>query len=160
MRDDSGMARSFEISVTSRVTAPAERVWERITTPEGINHEMRPVFRMTVPKGLAQITPEQVPLGRKWFRSWILLGGVLPVDYDDLTVIRIEPGRGFLERSPMLSQREWEHERTIEPAGDECTVTDRVRFTPRAGFLGPLMRPLFQRFFRRRHRRLVGWFAR
>jgi ligand-binding SRPBCC domain-containing protein len=153
------MGRSFEISVTSRVAAPAERVWERVTTPEGINHELRPVFRMTAPKGLEQFDPAEVPLGRRWFRSWILLGGVLPIDYDDLTILRMEPGRGFLERSPMLSQREWEHERTLEPAGDECTVTDRVRFEPRVGFLGPVLRRFFQWFFRRRHRRLQGWFA-
>jgi hypothetical protein len=39
-------------------------------------------------------------------------------------------------------------------------VTDRVRFTPRLGFLGPVLRPFFHWFFRRRHRRLQGWFAR
>ena len=33
----------------------------------------------------------------------------MPIDYDDLTFIELEPVRRFLERSPMLSQREWQH---------------------------------------------------
>jgi len=41
----------------------------------------------------------------------------VPIDYDDLTFIELEPVRRFLERSPMLSQREWQHERVIEAAG-------------------------------------------
>ena len=153
------MARSYEITVTSRVPAPPAEVWERVTTPEGINHELRPVVRMTMPRGVGQISLEEVPLGRKWFRSWILLGGVLPIDYDDITVIRLDPGRGFLERSRMLTQRQWEHERTIEASGDGSSVTDRVRFIPRLRPLGPLLRPVFHWFFRRRQRRLARWFA-
>ena len=41
---------------------------------------------------------------------------MIPIDYDDLTLVALEPGRGFHERSRMLSMRVWEHERTLEPA--------------------------------------------
>jgi hypothetical protein len=44
------------------------------------------------------------------FRSWIFALGVVPIDYDDLTFVELEWGRRFLERSPMLTQREWQHE--------------------------------------------------
>ena len=73
---------------------------------------------------------------------------------------RIEPGRGFLERSTMLSQRLWEHERTIEPvAGGGCTIADRVAWEPRLPLPGRLLRPLFAAVFRHRHRRLRRHFG-
>jgi hypothetical protein len=126
---------------------------------EGINFELAPLLRMTVPRGLGTLDLDRVEPGRLG-RSWILLFGVLPVDYDDLGLERIEPGRGFLERSTMLSQRLWEHERTIEPrAGGGCTLTDRVAWEPRLPLPGRSLRPLFGAFFRHRHRRLRRHFA-
>ena len=147
--------RPAEIRIASRVEAPPEAVWDRITTPEGINDEMRPWLRMTVPRGFEGLDPADIELGERIGRSWILLFGFLPIDYDDLTLERLEVGRGFLERSRMLSQRSWEHERTLEPAGERgCLVTDRVRWEPRLGLPGRPLRPLFRWFFRHRHRRL------
>ena len=144
----------------SRLDADPAAVWERVMSAEGINAEMAPLFRMTVPRGLEDLDLaglEPGPLGR----SWLLLFGLVPVDYDDLGLERIEPGRGFLERSTMLSQRLWEHERTIEPrAGGGCTVTDRVAWEPRLPLPGRLLRPLFGAFFRHRHRRLLRHFER
>ena len=70
-----------------------------------------------------------MPLGR----SWILLGGVLPVDYDDLCLAELEPGRRFLERSRTLAFRVWQHERVVEPEGaGACGVTDRARLRVQA----------------------------
>ncbi len=55
----------------------------------------------------------------------------------------------------MLSQRLWEHERTLEPDGaSACRVTDRVLFEPRLPVPGALMRPVLLAVFRHRHRRL------
>ena len=148
-----------EITVTTTVAASPDAVWDRVASIEGVNHELGPWFRMTAPKGVDDIDPAAVPLGERWFRSWILFLGVLPVDYDDLTLVRIEPGRGFLERSKMLSQRVWEHERTLEPDGDGTRVTDRVRFEPRLRVGAGLQRALFNAIFRRRHRRLAAHFG-
>jgi hypothetical protein len=146
--------RRSQVRVESRLEAAPEAVWVRVTSAEGINDEMAPLFRMTVPRGLAVLDLDRVEPGRLG-RSWILLFGVLPVDYDDLGLERIEPGRGFLERSTMFSQRLWEHERTIEPLADGgCTVSDRVAWEPRLPLPGRLLRPLFGAFFRHRHRRL------
>jgi hypothetical protein len=153
------MQRRAEIRVSSRLHAAPEAVWSRAMSTEGINDELGPLFRMTVPRGLDDLDLAKVEPGRLG-RSWILLFGLLPVDYDDLGLERIEQGRGFLERSTMLSQRLWEHERTIEPApGGGCTIADRVAWEPRPPLPGRLLRPLFAAVFRHRHRRLRRHFG-
>lgn len=152
------MERRAEISVGSTLRAEPGAVWERAMSAEGINAELAPVLRMTVPRGLESLDLhglEPGPLGR----SWILLFGLIPVDYDEIGLERIEPGRGFLERSTMLSQRLWEHERTIEPGGDGTVIVDRIAWEPRLPLPGRLLRPLFAAFFRHRHRQLQRHFG-
>jgi hypothetical protein len=152
------MRRRGELRVASTLRAEPAAVWERAMSAEGINAELGPVLRMTVPRGLESLdlhTLEPGPLGR----SWLLLFGLLPVDYDDIGLERIEPGRGFLERSTMLSQRLWEHERTIEPAGEGTTIVDRIAWEPRLPLPGRLLRPLFIAVFRHRHRQLQRHFG-
>jgi hypothetical protein len=147
------MARRAEFRIASTLRAEPAAVWERAMSAEGINAELGPLLRMTVPRGLESLDLhglEPGPLGR----SWLLLFGLIPVDYDENGLERIEPGRGFLERSTMLSQRLWEHERTIEPESGGCLVTDRVAWEPRLPLPGAVARPLFAAFFRHRHRRL------
>jgi hypothetical protein len=101
-----------------------------------------------------------VPIGEPWFRSWILLLGVLPVDYDDLCIVRLTRGSGFLERSRMLSATIWEHERSLTPLpGGGTRVTDRVAFRPRVPATRRLHRGLITVIFRHRHRRLRAFFA-
>jgi hypothetical protein len=164
--------RGFTISTV--VAADAGKVWERVSTPEGINDELRPWLRMTMPTtafgggaGFRALDAESVPVGERLFRSWILLLGVIPVDYDDLTLERLDPGRGFLERSRLGSARVWEHERTLEPVGgggadgvpSACRVTDRIAFEPRIPGAGRPQRALVHAIFRRRHRRLARHFG-
>ena len=74
------------------------------------------------------MSPSAEPLGR----SWVLALRVLPVDYDDLCLVELEPGQRFLERSSMLSMSMWQHERTVTPAPEGCEVTDRLAFQLRA----------------------------
>jgi hypothetical protein len=113
---------------------------------------------MTFPKGLGEITSAWRP-GKRLFRSWLLFAGVVPVEYDDIAFEEVEPGRRFLERSALLTQRVWEHERLIEPTARGCRVTDRVRFTPRLPWLALLFRPVFRAVFRWRHRNLRRLFT-
>ncbi len=145
--------------MSSHLTASPDEVWERVISPEGINDEMRPYLRMTLPPGVEQLNPETIELGKPIGRSWILLFGVLPFDYDDVTLVRLDPGSGFLERSKMLSQRSWEHERTLEATADGCVVTDRVCWQPRFGLPARPLRPVIGWFFRHRHRRLRQHFG-
>jgi hypothetical protein len=142
------------MSVCSELDAGAEAVWARAIDPAGINDELRPLMRMTVPRGARDFRLDETEPGHVG-RSWVLLFGFLPFDYDDITVVRAEPGRGFLERSSMFSMRLWEHERSLEPLGeDRCRVTDRLVWEPRLPLPGALLRPLIGAVFRHRHRRL------
>jgi len=120
------MERRGEFRIATTLAAAPAAVWERAMSAEGINAELGPLLRMTTPRGLNALDLRSLgpgPLGR----SWLLLLGLVPFDYDEIGLEWIEPGRGFLERSTMLTQRLWEHERTIEPAaGGGATLVDRV----------------------------------
>jgi hypothetical protein len=146
----------------SDVAGPSGQVWERVVSPEGINDEMRPWLTMTMPRGTEGMTVDTVPLGQPLGRAWIRLFGVLPIDYDHLSIVALEPGRSFHEKSTMLSMRSWQHERTLTPVGDGLTrVHDRVTFEPRVLMRpsGGLLRRLLAAFFAHRHRRLTQHFS-
>lgn len=143
----------------SRLAADPARVWAHATSMAGVNRELFPLARMTYPAAFAHLDPDRVPLGRRAFRSWILAFGILPIDYDDLTFVTLEPGRRFLERSPMLTQREWRHERVLESCPGGTLLTDRVAFAPRVPALGRLQLRLFGLAFALRHRNLRRLFG-
>ena len=149
----------YEIVARSHLDAPPDAVWDRISTMAGVNDELAPLLRMTHPPGLDRLDPGVAELGKPAFRSWLLLLGVLPVDYDDLTIVRLEPGRGFLERSPLASQRHWEHERRIEPEEQGCTIVDRIAHEPRLPVAERLQSALVRQLFLHRHRRLRRYFG-
>lgn len=135
----------------SRLAADADTVWAHAVSPEGINHELGPWLRMTLPAEGLDINTVQpgVPLGR----SWLLLGGVLPVDYDDLCLAEIRP-LYFREVSTLLSQKHWQHERSVVPLAQGCEVRDRLTFAPRLPGTGAISAAIVARVFRHRHARL------
>lgn len=143
------------------VPATAAAVWERVIHPDGINHEMRPWMTMKLPSRAAGLTVETIPLGRPIGRAWLRLFGLIPFDYDHLTVVELEEGVRFLERSTMLSMRCWEHERTLTPVSGGTQVHDRVTLQPRLPIpgLGVLLARVVDAFFKHRHRRLQSYFA-
>ncbi|MDH6282552.1 hypothetical protein [Prescottella agglutinans] len=144
----------------SVVDAPAERVWARVVSPEGINDEMRPWMTMSIPRGLGPVTIDSVPIGVPLGRAWLRLFGVVPFDYDALTIAELEPGQRFHEKSTMLSMRRWEHERTVTSSGDaRAVVHDRVTFESRLSILTPVLAVIVRSFFAHRHRRLARHFA-
>jgi ligand-binding SRPBCC domain-containing protein len=150
-----------EVSRTTSIAAPADEVWARVTSVEGINHELRPWMRMTVPRGLRGATLDDLPVGERAGRSWILLFGVIPFDYDDLVLVEREPGR-FLERSTMLSMRIWEHERSVRATADgRSEITDRMAFELRPPLaalrLARPIRAMIARLLAHRHRRLAAY---
>jgi ligand-binding SRPBCC domain-containing protein len=151
------------VEQTSVIARPAAEVWERAISEEGINDELAPILRMTMPRGLRGKTIDDVEVGVPLGRSWILLGRLLPVDYDDLCLAELEPGRRFLERSRTLSFTVWQHERVIEPEGAEgCRVTDRLGFELKHGVAWipgaeSLAAAIVAFLFRHRHRRLARY---
>ena len=136
----------------SRLVAPPERVWAWITSIEGISAEMWPYLRMTIPGGVRSLADVHPEPGAPLFRSWVLLFGVLPIDYSDLTLLELDPGRGFLEQSPMGSMTLWRHERRIVPDSESGVVTlvDQLTFRPRLA--KGLVRWFIRRVFTHRHR--------
>jgi hypothetical protein len=136
-------------------------MWERATSPDGINDELRPWLRMTVPSGREGMTIADAPLGERIGRSWIRLFGVVPVEYDDLCLVELEPGRRFLERSSMATLSVWQHERIVEPIDERTSrVTDRLGFElrrPLALIPGSarLVAAIVAALFGHRHRRLT-----
>lgn len=154
----------MEVTTTSAIGASADAVWARAVTLEGINHELGPWMRMTMPRGLRGKSIADIEPPARPGRSWLLFLGLIPFDYDDLGIVELGPGRRFLERSTMLSMRAWEHERTVEGLGEgACEVRDRVAFElrrPLAWIPGSdqLARAMVTRTFAHRHRRLAEHF--
>lgn len=145
---------------TSLVDAAAADVWRRVTSFDGINAELGPVLRMRTPPALRDATLATVPLGVPLGRAWILLCGVLPVEYDDLMLTEVEQGSHFQEVSSMLSMHRWEHRREVRPIDARRTeVTDIVGFEPRVPLLGGLFEGVLRALFAHRHRRLARAFA-
>jgi ligand-binding SRPBCC domain-containing protein len=147
----------------SSIDAPAQQVWQRVVTPEGINHELRPWMTMSMPRGARDLTVDTIPVGTPVGRCWMRLFGVLPFDYDHLMLAELRPGRGFHEESTMMSMRLWRHERTLEPDGDAKTIVrDRLTFELRAPLrlLTPIIAAGIGALFTHRQRRLQRYFGR
>ncbi|MGQ4597412.1 hypothetical protein [Nocardia sp. R6R-6] len=152
------------IDVVSVVDAPIEQVWAAVTSATGINAELRPYLRMTVPRGLRGRAVGDIAPGTNLGRGFFLLFGVLPMDFSRMTLAEIDAGHRFREESTMMSIREWTHERTLRSIGDRTEVIDAVTFVPRApmglipGWSG-MLRAGLAFLFRHRHRRLQETFG-
>lgn len=155
------MVRPIELEFVSRLGASAGEVWAVVSTMQGVNAELRPLATMTFPAERGRLDGERVAPGRELFRSWILLGGVLPIDRHRLALVRIVPGIGFDEESSSWLQRRWRHERRVmtEPTGG-CVVRDRLVVEPRRLVPPPLVAVIVGTVFRHRHRRLRSRFER
>ena len=141
----------------SALLATADEVWDHVSTMAGVNDELAPWVRMTVPRGLQTTRLSDVTVGREAFTSVLLFLGIVPFDRHHLTLQRIYD-RGFDEESWSWLQRRWRHERRVEPTATGCLVTDRLTVCPRlapAGFVVPLVR----RLFAARHKKLRARFG-
>ncbi|MFT3776691.1 MAG: hypothetical protein QM772_00195 [Ottowia sp.] len=138
-----------QLEFRSALRASRAEAWDWITSVKGISTELRPILRMSVPRGVSGLPASGIEPGKPLFRSRIYLLGLLPVDYSDLTLIELKDGIGFVEQSPMGSMRLWRHERRIEAAEPGCAVTDVLTFQPR--FASNLLKWFIQRLFTHRH---------
>lgn len=157
-------ARAGFVTTKSFLPVEPQRVWDRCTTPEGINHELLPIMKMTVPPAMKGRTIADLPLGRKLGRSWFLLFGLIPFDYDDLGLSEVESGRFFRETSTMSSIEDWEHRRELVPTDGGTLVVDAVKFSlsPVRSMLPgvfSVLAAMLAFFFRHRHRRLARHFG-
>jgi len=151
------MKNSFEIS--SVLQADVDAIWTHCSSMKAVSRELRPLIRMTYPSGADSIAVDPFVPGKVLFRSWLLLFGFVPVDRSDLTLVEMDRGRRFLERSPMLSQELWEHERLLESVAEGTRVTDRLEWHgrfPGASATFALTVPILFRWRHRRLRKIFG----
>lgn len=135
--------------IASHVTATPAQAWRWITSVQGIQTELQPFLRMSVPDGLQSLEDLHVEPGQRLFRSTLFLFGRLPIDHSDLTLLSLEHGVGFVEQSPMGSMHQWCHARRIAPTATGCTLTDDLRFEPR--WATPVVAWCVRRLFTHRH---------
>lgn len=149
----------FAFELTSYLTAPRARVWEHASSMLGVNHELAPLLSMTYPPGFSRLAASHISLGQRIFRSWILLGGIVPIEYDELTFVQFQDGHRFVEQSTMLAIQRWQYQRTLTDCAIGCCVTDTIHFQPRLAWTGALLHALFRLVFRHRHQRLRQLFG-
>lgn len=152
------MEAKFQFTVSSDLEVSPKEAWKLVGTMEGVNLELKPLAQMTFPKSKSEFNPNNIIIGKPLFRSWILLFGILPIDYDEITFQTLKTDVGFIESSKMLSQKLWQHERKLQPTPFGCKITDTIKFTPKLSFLGFFYSFSFKLAFRNRHRNLRRMF--
>ncbi len=153
---------AFERS--SVLAAPADVVWARVSTMDGVNAELAPWVRMTHPATLRSLADAPELIGRLAFHSWLLGGGWIPFDRHALRLVAVEDrgaeGGGFVEESTSWMQARWRHERDVDALdAQRCRVTDRLLVVPRVAFARPVVARVVPWLFDRRHRVLAETFG-
>ena len=144
-------AHSFQIS--SHLNCSPEQLLGTLTM-QGVNRELAPLVRMTVPEAWRDKLITQWPAQQPLFSSWVLLFSVLPIDRHSFFFDAIDPASGFNENSSTWTNKHWQHQRTIRSAQSGCEVTDTVQYESRLPLLGALFKPVYRWVFARRHQLL------
>jgi hypothetical protein len=134
------------VRVSSALRAAPETVWQHASTLQGMNDELWPLH-ISGPK--AGALGSDVPLGEPLFRGVVTLLRLVVLDVHEFKLLRVQPGQAFHESSRSLTERRWEHVRTILPEPGGCVVSDELEFEPR--LLPALLEAVVQRIFERRH---------
>ena len=140
---------TVRVKFESKVPRTARELWDWSTSVRGVDAEMGPVLKLDFPKGMTHIPRDGSGLGKPLGNCKFLLFGILPVDLSRLTFVEVEPGRRFVEQSPLLSMKSWRHERVIAPAQGGTKVVDTLEFTPR--FATGIVKWFISKFFQHRH---------
>lgn len=150
----------FTIKVSSLLEDSRRSIWDAISSFEGINKEFVPLMTMTCPDPSLRMTADLVT-DKPLFRSWILLFGLIPIDYDLIRLQEVEVYHGFKERSTMGFMSEWHHDRTLIDAtsSNGTVVTDTLSFTPRIPFTGVILMFIVKQLFLLRHSNLTAKFG-
>lgn len=143
---------------SSVLAAAPDVVWRHASTMTGVNRELGPWLRMTHPPQFEDLAAQPVPVGQVLFQSWVLLGGLLPLDRHALGFEALHE-RGFDERSHSWLQRLWIHRRRVEAVAGGTRVTDELEFQPRLALMAPVLRLIVSLIFQHRHRQLQRHFG-
>lgn len=145
-----------KFQVSSDLNISPEEVGGLLTI-KGVNLELSPLIRMTVPPRWSGQEIFEWPTGRKLFSSWILLFGIMPIDRHTFYFQSIDRQRGFVEESSSLINKMWHHCRDIDFDGSSCRVTDTVEFQCRLPLLAYTLAPIYRFVFRHRHKVLRSY---
>lgn len=140
---------AVQVTFETLVPRTPGELWNWSTSVRGVDAEMAPILKLDFPEGMTQMPQDQRSLGKVLGKCKFLLLGIVPIDLSRLTFVELEPGRRFVEQSPLLSMKSWRHERTIAPAEGGTRVIDSLEFTPR--FATSLVTWFISRFFLHRH---------
>jgi ligand-binding SRPBCC domain-containing protein len=140
---------TVRVQFESKVPTSPEELWDWSTSVRGVDAEMNPILKLEFPEGMTELPQDKSKLGRPLGNCKFRLFGVLPVDLSRLTFVEVEPGRRFVEQSPLLSMKAWRHEREIRPAVGGTRLVDTLEFTPR--FATGIVKWFISRFFQHRH---------
>ena len=140
---------TVRVKFESKVPGTPGELWDWSTSVQGVDAEMGPVLKLDFPKGMRHIPRDGSGLGKPLGNCKFLLFGLVPVDLSRLTFVEVEPGRRFVEQSPLLSMKSWRHERVIAPGTDGTRVVDTLEFTPR--FAPRVVKWFISKFFEHRH---------
>jgi hypothetical protein len=165
----------LRLEFSSHVKASRAQVWSGVTSFVGVNQEFFPILRMTCPDPSMRLTPDLVS-AKPLFRSWLLLFGIFPVEFDLLCITKVMENQFFEENSSMGFMSEWNHQRYLSDGSQGkdrdggnkegginlnrgTVVTDRLSFRPRIPGTGWLLTWIVKLLFWYRHRRLRQLYA-
>lgn len=140
----------MKFEVSSNLEISPEDV-DGLLTMKGVNTELSPLIRMTVPCEWSGKPIFEWPTGKVLFSSWILLFGVIPIDRHTFFFQSIDRQQGFAEASSSLTNKLWHHRREFTRNGTSCRVTDSVEFQCRLPLLAYVLGPVYRFIFRHRH---------
>jgi hypothetical protein len=157
-----------ELEFVTLVPSSRELVWSGVSTFYGVNQEFFPLLRMTCPFPDLRLT-SAMATGLPLFRSWLLLFGVLPIEFDLLCITSVSESHSFTEKSSMALISEWNHHRSLEDEEEQenedktemqdgsrrgTIIRDRLSFTPRIPGSGFILSLIVRSLFSYRHMRL------
>src|SRR3546814_20724696 len=97
----------------SHLAAEPPSVWLHATQMRGVNAELSPLVRMSVPHASACLTSRDAPQGSLLFKSWLPLFVLLPFDHHALRIEKLW-AYGFPEDSSSWLQRRCRHKTLTE----------------------------------------------
>lgn len=155
------MTSEILIELAIELARDKQTVLGHVGDLRGVNWELGPLLHMTAPRSFADRSLFEARAGAPLFRSWLLLGGILPIDVDHLAFESIDPESGFVESSKMIAMTSWKHERrVIARASGGSRLVDRIAFVPRIPGTGRVLESVVKRLFLHRHARLALLFGR
>lgn len=144
----------YSFEVESELATEKALLTARCLNMKGVNQELNPFVTIVVRKKWSEMAFSKLPLNQYVCEGLILLFGFLPIDIHWFRFKAINES-GFNERSTTLTNKEWNHDRTIQSCEQGSRVTDTISFKSRLPLLGLLLKPVYKSIFMHRHRRLA-----